>query len=323
MRNCSVLLGCLIFRLITTEKMNKFQALLSAILCIASVGNAQIQNDELDSQEGSLISVEASRDGQLFAQTAPFCECEDFELGANENWPHILTACTANDGNMGEAQTFQIIVSSLPDEGATYRVAKTVANGNWDVSSETALELGTNIKTVSDVPFARSVKFQFSDCNIVYSVFSLNDEAVCGSTALVLGCTDDNACNYNPDATEDDQSCISIGDNCDDGDDLTVDDTIDENCDCAGQGDPAGLEDLDLEFNMGPNPAGQSVLVTASTKIEKVVVMNSVGATVLQLTPMSSSLDLNLQGVPDGVYVVKCYIGEEWVTRRIVVSQHG
>jgi hypothetical protein len=250
-----------------------------------------------------------------------FCECENFEEGNNQNWPHVVTACTADDGNMGEAQSFEIIITALPEEGATYRVAKTVSNGNWDVSSETALELGVNSKVVGEVSFARAVKFQFSDCNIEYSIFSVNDAEICGSTAVVLGCTNETACNYNPDATQDDESCFSVGDACDDGDDLTVDDAIDENCECVGQGDPAGLVHLDLEFQMGPNPTSQSMLLSASAPIEKVLVMNASGAMVLQRISMSSSFELNLEGVSDGVYVIKCYIGEEWVTRRLVVSQ--
>ena len=49
--------------------------------------------------------------------------------------------------------------------------------------------------------------------------------------------------------------------------------------------------------------------------------MNSTGAVVLQRTSMRSAFELNLEEVSDGVYVIKCYIGEEWVTRRMVVSQ--
>lgn len=301
--------------------MNNVYIFLVAMLCATASGNTQAQEALLHTDVQGLIVAGENLGQQLLVQSAAFCECENFEAGNNQNWPHVVTACTANDGNMGEAQSFEIVITALPEEGATYRVAKTVSNGNWDVSSETALELGVNTKVVGEVSFARAVKFQFSNCNIEYSVFSVNDGEICASTAVVLGCTSENACNYNPDATQDDESCFSVGDACDDGDDLTIDDAIDENCECVGQGDPAGLVYLDLEFQMGPNPASQSILLGASAPIEKVLVMNSSGAMVLQRTSMSSSLELNLEGVSDGVYVVKCYIGEEWVTRRLVISQ--
>ena len=53
----------------------------------------------------------------------------------------------------------------------------------------------------------------------------------------VAGCVNIDACNYDELATEDDGSCILIGDACDDGDDITVNDVIDENCECAGRSD--------------------------------------------------------------------------------------
>ena len=49
------------------------------------------------------------------------------------------------------------------------------------------------------------------------------------------GCTIDQACNFNPDATTDDGSCLFIGEPCDDGDDATTNDIVDENCSCAGE----------------------------------------------------------------------------------------
>ncbi len=292
-----------------------------AMLCATAFVSVQSQEIHYYTAAQGLLVAEENDGQQLLVQSAAFCECENFEEGNNQNWPHVVTACTADDGNMGEAQSFEIIITALPEEGATYRVAKTVSNGNWDVSSETALELGVNSKVVGEVSFARAVKFQFSDCNIEYSIFSVNDAEICGSTAVVLGCTNETACNYNPDATQDDESCFSVGDACDDGDDLTVDDAIDENCECVGQGDPAGLVHLDMEFQMGPNPASQSILLSASAPIERILVMNSTGAVVLQRTSMRSAFELNLEGVSAGVYVIKCYIGEEWVTRRMVVSQ--
>jgi hypothetical protein len=303
--------------------MNKFKGLLPALLCFAASGFAQIEFDGLDSDEGSLRAVETKNGRQLLGQLSSFCECEDFETGSNENWPHVVTACLLSDGNMGESQTFEINVTSLPEEGATYRVAKTVANGNWDVSNATPLELGVNVKTVGAVAFARSLKFQFSDCTIEYTLFTVNEEGICGSQPLILGCTDMNACNFNPNATDDDESCVSIGDECDDNDALTVGDVIDENCDCVGQGDPAGLEYLDLGFQMGPNPASQTVFISASTAIQQVIVLNASGVKILQEASMSSSLELDFQGIPDGIYLVKCYIGDGWMTRKIVVANRG
>ena len=45
------------------------------------------------------------------------------------------------------------------------------------------------------------------------------------------------ACNWNEDATEPDDSCEFPGDACDDGDDTTINDVITADCDCVGEVD--------------------------------------------------------------------------------------
>ena len=61
----------------------------------------------------------------------PVSECNQFGAGPERNWPHALTLTTPDDPNSNAAQTLVLTVASLPDGGANYRVAKTVANGNW------------------------------------------------------------------------------------------------------------------------------------------------------------------------------------------------
>lgn len=48
------------------------------------------------------------------------------------------------------------------------------------------------------------------------------------------GCTDSKACNYDASATMDDCSCLYQNAVCDDGNDKTINDRIDENCNCKG-----------------------------------------------------------------------------------------
>ena len=68
-------------------------------------------------------------------------------------------------------------------------------------------------------------------CN--YNPSASCDDGTCdfGSCA---GCTDPTACNYDPEATTDNGNCISIGDPCNDGNTETIDDTIQNNCECEG-----------------------------------------------------------------------------------------
>lgn len=49
------------------------------------------------------------------------------------------------------------------------------------------------------------------------------------------GCTDDQACNFDPDAVANDGSCQYPGDACDDGDSTTMNDAYSAGCECAGE----------------------------------------------------------------------------------------
>ena len=64
--------------------------------------------------------------------TSLISDCDDFIVGPNTTWTHVLIATTVDSGVANQAaQTFTINVTSLPVGGANYRVVKTVANGNW------------------------------------------------------------------------------------------------------------------------------------------------------------------------------------------------
>ena len=103
--------------------------------------------------------------------------CDLFEEGTNDNWPFILTATTPEDEGSSDVQTLDINVVSMP-EGASYRVAKTVANGNWFFGDAVPLELGENAVSVSAVEFDRTVKFQFSSGDIEFDALAVNGDVL-------------------------------------------------------------------------------------------------------------------------------------------------
>ena len=104
-------------------------------------------------------------------------ECSLFANGPNATWTHVITLTTPNDANSGAAQTLSINVTALPEGGANYRVAKTVANGNWFNGNPQPLSLGENTITVNGVSFNRSVKIQFNSGDIEFDALSVNGEA--------------------------------------------------------------------------------------------------------------------------------------------------
>ena len=120
-----------------------------------------------------------------------------FAAGPNASWTSVLTAALATDGESSQAaQSFTMNVTSLPEGGASYRVVKTVANGNFNNSNATALTLGENIQNVAAVDFNRTVKFQFSSEGIEFDALSVNgvDSDCIESVVDVPGCTDASAC---------------------------------------------------------------------------------------------------------------------------------
>lgn len=113
-------------------------------------------------------------------------DCSGVDNGPNSTWPHVVTSTTSDDASSSEAQTMEILVTSLPAEGGSFRVVKTVANGNWNNGTPVALEIGSNSFTVSAVDFVRSVKFQFSSGDIEFAGLTLNGEAIdCESGSCV------------------------------------------------------------------------------------------------------------------------------------------
>ena len=139
-----------------------------ASILIFNDQHIEINGLELYNSFSHLNSVEVST---ISAQTPNL-----FENGPNITWTNVYTACQIGDGNNGVAQTFVINVTNLPQDGANYRVVRTVANENWYFAPAQSLNLGLNTITVNAVDFERTVKFQFSTGAVEFDAISLNGE---------------------------------------------------------------------------------------------------------------------------------------------------
>jgi hypothetical protein len=127
----------------------------------------------------------------VFAQTSSFIsDCDEFVSGPSA-WPYVLIATTVAEGAASQgAQSFTMNITSLPTDGANFRVYKTTANGQDFFGSAVALTLGSNSITVGAVAFDRAVKFQFSSGDVEFDALSLNgenSECVC---AIPISVTD-------------------------------------------------------------------------------------------------------------------------------------
>jgi hypothetical protein len=154
----------------------------------------------------------------------------------------------------------------------------------------------------------------------------LNDadgDGVCDELE-VAGCTNMDACNYDELATDDDGSCILVGDACDDGDENTINDTIDENCDCVGEVED-GVEEARLAFGMFPNPTSGEVTLTVAGFHTGVTVQVLDGAGRVVWTEQNVALQgntvLDLSGLSSGTYNVMLS-DERGVSVKRLAIQH-
>ena len=94
----------------------------------------------------------------------------------NQNWKKVITLTNTSDGASSQsAKTLSINITELPDNGASYRVYKTNANGVFPFGNAAPLELGVNTITVEDVAFDRTVKIQLSSGEVKFDTLYIND----------------------------------------------------------------------------------------------------------------------------------------------------
>lgn len=141
----------------------------------------------------------------------------------------------------------------------------------------------------------------------------LNASCVCEGETIVpiAGCTDETACSFNPDATEDDGTCVFIGDACDDGNENTFNDVLDGNCECMGI--VVGIEALtnpNSIHSIFPIPVTNQLNINYSINdFDKVdlVIYNSMGKAISQykLTNQKQiSINIKPEIYPNGLYFV-------------------
>ena len=126
-----------------------------------------------------------------------------------------------------------------------------------------------------------------------------------------LGCTNLEACNYEPLAEEDNGSCLVVGDSCDDGNDSTLNDMVTASCLCAGETDGLGRELDGAGLQMYPNPANGDacqIQIPAACSWQ----LWSIEGRLLQSGqwPNAGVYECDLTGLSAGMYVLVSDSGE-------------
>ncbi|MFM8597255.1 MAG: T9SS type A sorting domain-containing protein [Flavobacteriales bacterium] len=91
---------------------------------------------------------------------------------------------------------------------------------------------------------------------------ALDSNCNCVGTLYIYGCMDPNACNYDSLATAVGSStCILPGSPCDDGNPMTINDSLSTDCQCVGI-DISGIEELQNISSISPNPTQDQLQIT-------------------------------------------------------------
>lgn len=119
----------------------------------------------------------------------------------------------------------------------------------------------------------------------------------------VEGCTNSTACNYDLDSTEDNGTCEFPGDPCDDGDESTSNDVINDACEC--EGTPADfVQESDDHVHLFPNPAHDFLRIGISEgEWTELTIYDLTGQMVKKQLVNSSSI-LDVRSMTEGVYMV-------------------
>ena len=112
--------------------------------------------------------------------TDPKIANSDLFITGNASWPYKYSLATTGDGSDGSEQTFSITITSLPEGGAKFRKARSVANGAFDAFDSVDLIIGLNTLTLSEVPYNRYAMIQFDSGDIGFSSIIHNGTTMYG-----------------------------------------------------------------------------------------------------------------------------------------------
>jgi hypothetical protein len=131
---------------------------------------------------------------------------------------------------------------------------------------------------------------------------------------------DPNACNYNPLANIDDNSCILPGSPCDDGNALTINDSLDVNCNCVGL-DVSGLNEGQFEFELLPNPAMDLLILETSLAEQKTIyIIDLQGKVLREISALGHTQTIDCSALASGTYLVKVRVNGSEKMKKLLIQ---
>ena len=256
----------------------------------------------------------------------------EFKLVERENFPSILrTSITDMPTDTSPQESIDQYVTSIISYQNTLNNVYLEYYINDNSNFPTYIEmLNTQDSTwVSEVPLPNYI----AGTKVYFKVFATGDNndttesykfmyTVKPGNGQVYGCINYTACNYNPYATASDESCIFIGDPCDDGDLNTVEDEIQENCDCNGIPQTIITELEALSVLIYPNPASNSLTVDIGDLkgLNTTIKLYDSSSKLVFENQSSSTLLIDVSGYAKGLYTLKLSTSDKALRSQVVIE---
>ena len=149
-----------------------------------------------------------------------------------------------------------------------------------------------------------------------------NDECECEGESLQVGCTYEAACNYEPEAEFDNNTCLFVGDPCDDGDVNTDDDEIQEDCECAGTPISAVDELEALSVLIYPNPSSNNLTIDLGdlNGVNTTIKLYDASSKLVFDKHSSSTLMIDVSGFAKGMYSLELATDEQVLRSQVIIE---
>ena len=163
---------------------------------------------------------------------------------------------------------------------------------------------------------------EYYDCDGM-CLMDTDGDGVCDELE-VAGCTDMTACNYDEMATDDDGSCTVVGDACDDGNDTTENDMIDENCECVGTEIVDRVDVVTATLEAFPNPAQEFLNIQFEGTLDGIVRLVTLDGRVAmeKALVVQGRMTLNVAHLPAGVYLLSVQHEAGQILKQVALSAH-
>ena len=146
-------------------------------------------------------------------------------------------------------------------------------------------------------------------------------DGVCNELEIP-GCTNNDACNYSSNATDENQSCFFVGDACDDGDPNTIDDQIQDDCECTGTANSDVNELEALSVVIYPNPASNNLTVDLGDLkgINTTIKLYDSSSKLVFKKQSSATLLIDVSAYAKGLYTLELYTSDKVLSSQVIIE---